>query len=272
MSWRVVSWDADGEPLTRTNDGPKPWIDVEEKTIRKRGAKYRIAREVEAIQFVATHTSLPVPRILEHRLVDDNKPSSSWMLMEKLPGTELAKAWEKMSSDAQATTIKELKAYFEELHTLRPPVEENTQEGEAVPAAWIGSVSKGPCYDHRITNLHEVGPFPSIKEFHDLLVEPVGNVSSEEQARYRALLPDEDEIVFVNADVHGENILVDPETGRVTGIIDWEFAGFWPRWWEYRKAMCCARRETWWFPLVKQVFVHSCYPEATEADEELEYF
>ena len=31
---------------------------------------------------------------------------------------------------------------------------------------------------------------------------------------------------FIHADLSQENILVDPSTGAITGIIDWEMAGF----------------------------------------------
>ncbi|KAG8831931.1 hypothetical protein FRC17_002336 [Serendipita sp. 399] len=43
---------------------------------------------------------------------------------------------------------------------------------------------------------------------------------------------DEDEERFVLSHLHlsPENILVDPETGALTGIVDWEFAGFVPEW------------------------------------------
>jgi len=30
--------------------------------------------------------------------------------------------------------------------------------------------------------------------------------------------------------LHDENILIDPDTGEITGIIDWEMAGFRPPW------------------------------------------
>ncbi|KAK4142033.1 uncharacterized protein C8A04DRAFT_30437 [Dichotomopilus funicola] len=51
-------------------------------------------------------------------------------------------------------------------------------------------------------------------------------------------------IVFTHADLNARNILVDlvplPDgtTGwRVTGIVDWETAGYYPEYWDYTKAL-----------------------------------
>lgn len=64
------------------------------------------------------------------------------------------------------------------------------------------------------------GPFASVKEFHDMLMAPAGKVFPDLIPKYRPPLPDNDEIVFAHGDVSYENILIDPTTGHVTGIID----------------------------------------------------
>jgi aminoglycoside phosphotransferase len=40
------------------------------------------------------------------------------------------------------------------------------------------------------------------------------------------------DLVFCHGDLSQTNILVDPETLKIQGIIDWEFAGFWPEYFE----------------------------------------
>ena len=44
-------------------------------------------------------------------------------------------------------------------------------------------------------------------------------------------LTDDHEIAFTHADFAPRNILV--EDGRVTAILDWEYAGWYPAYWEY---------------------------------------
>ena len=43
---------------------------------------------------------------------------------------------------------------------------------------------------------------------------------------------------FAHADLNAANLIVDPESGEITGVIDWEMAGFRPAW-------LCAISRTW---------------------------
>ncbi|CVL11788.1 uncharacterized protein FPRN_14836 [Fusarium proliferatum] len=115
------------------------------------------------------------------------------------------------------------------------------------------------------------GPFASIAEFNDFLVTPIKNCPRPEWvAQYRNQLPDNSSIVFAHADISWEYILLEPETGTVTGIIDWEMAGFWPEWWEYRKALYGGRPQGWWVAIVKRI-MKDC-EAVTEADMNIEMF
>lgn len=61
-------------------------------------------------------------------------------------------------------------------------------------------------------------------------------------------------IVFSQADLSFENILVDQETGKGTAIVDLAMAGWWPEYWEYRESMFGDRSmEAWWVELVEKV-------------------
>ncbi|POR37744.1 Uncharacterized protein TPAR_02066 [Tolypocladium paradoxum] len=212
------------------------------------------------MSYVQSHTSIPVPPVLGVHLDADGDGEQGSILMTRLPGRQLGQAWPSMSESARAQTIRQLKSYFQQLHRLRPP-----------GPAWIGSCSKGPAYDHRLNNMSTCGPFASVSEFHDFLVAPVRDCPRPEWvAKYRRRLPDSHSIVFAHADVSWENILVDPTTGNVTGILDWEMAGFWPEWWEYRKALFGARSQLWWINILKEIMQE--YPSETEVDMELEMF
>lgn len=92
--------------------------------------------------------------------------------------------------------------------------------------------------DHRLSNTTTCGPFAAVGDIYDFLVHAVKDCPRPElAAEYRRQLPDESAVVFAHADVSCENILVDFASGRVTGVLDWEMAGFWPEWWEYRKGV-----------------------------------
>ena len=77
------------------------------------------------------------------------------------------------------------------------------------------------------------------------------------------------DVVFSHADLSFENILVDPQTGRVTAIVDWAMAGWWPEYWEYRKAMFGSRTgEAWWVQLVGEVMTPWISEYRTDAELE----
>jgi RIO-like serine/threonine protein kinase len=84
------------------------------------------------------------------------------------------------------------------------------------PKYAITNATGGPCLDYRIS-ADPVGPFHSEKEFNESLK--------------LGILPDlmhrtGHNIVFTHADLNMRNILV--KDGRISGIVDWENAGWFP--------------------------------------------
>lgn len=121
-----------------------------------------------------------------------------------------------MSEEAQTTTQRELSHYLSELRAIHPP-----------DPSYIGSRPGRQAYDHRLNNGSPCGPLYSISEFHDFLVAPVTRCPRPELAQhYRQQLADNLKVVFTHADLCGDHIFVEPETGKITGIIDWEMAGW----------------------------------------------
>jgi aminoglycoside phosphotransferase (APT) family kinase protein len=231
---------------------------VDADTVRKSGTVFQLQHEVEAMRYVQSNTSLPVPTVLETHL-NGERGADGWILMTRLPGQQLDRCWSAMHAASRAETIRQLKLCLDELHRIRPPA-----------PAWIGSCSRGPAYDHRFDYQTTYGPFSSVGEFHDFLVAPVRRSPQPGWVdRFRPLLPDHHEIVFCHADFWGGNILVEPSSGVVTGILDWEMAGFWPAWWEYRKATR-TRQEKWWMDIVGGIMEQ--YPIEAWVDGDLELF
>lgn len=77
-----------------------------------------------------------------------------------------------------------------------------------------------------------IGPFADEATFNQVLRNP----DDPARAGHR--------MSFTHADLNSRNILVDEVVqqdgslgGRVTGIVDWEMAGYYPEYWEYTKAL-----------------------------------
>lgn len=239
-------------------------------TVRKRGTSFRIQRELDAIAFVRKHTtSIPVPRILDVQVCQgDDDDDGSWILMQRVPGTRLDIAWPDMPENIRATTIAQLRACFEQLRNIRPQPTSTSTSSDRM----IGSCDNGPVYDDRLNDGFPCGPFTSISDFHDFLVAPVLRCPVPDvAAQYRRQLSDDHPVNFTHADFSYEHIFVDEVNGNVTGIIDWEMAGFFPAWWEYRKALRGDRQQQqrrWWMDLVNKVM--PSYEKELEVESDLE--
>ncbi|KFY77641.1 hypothetical protein V498_09284 [Pseudogymnoascus sp. VKM F-4517 (FW-2822)] len=165
-----------------------------------------------------------------------------------------------MDDEARRATEADLHNYLHELRTMPPPT-----------PAYIGSCSGGLAYDHRLNNGFPCGPFASVSDFHYFLVAPVARCPRQELVTYyREKLADNHRVAFTHADLCGDHIFVEPITGRVTGIIDWEMAGWWPVYWEYTISRFGSRYQTWWRTLVGHVL--DPYDRELRIEEDLQQF
>lgn len=71
--------------------------------------------------------------------------------------------------------------------------------------------------------------------------------------------PEQYSVKFTHADLNASNILV--EGGHITGIIDWEFAGWYPEYWDYTKM--------WWSE--RRPLLDNFYQSITEAPNIIQY-
>ncbi|KAJ8107641.1 hypothetical protein OPT61_g8724 [Boeremia exigua] len=180
--------------------------------------------------------------------------------MSLVEGVSLTEAWAGMSKEAQAITQTELSNYLRELQALRPPT-----------PTYIGSCTGGPAYDHRLNNGLPCGPFASEAEFNNALIAPMTRCPRPDLVElYRQKLVDDHKITFAHADLCGDHIYVDPAKGKITGVIDWEMAGWWPAYWEYTKSLFGNRYMPWWKALVANV-LHA-YRDELEIERVLQEF
>ncbi|OAX85119.1 hypothetical protein ACJ72_00491 [Emergomyces africanus] len=96
----------------------------------------------------------------------------------------------------------------------------------------LASTIGGPIIDHRIPD-GTGGPFATESEFNKHLVH---QYVGEETKNFIAATHSRDHrSFFAHADLHPSNILID--RGRLSGIVDWECAGYYPEYWKFTKAM-----------------------------------
>jgi aminoglycoside phosphotransferase len=72
------------------------------ETVRKHKQTFRLRREVEAMNYVQTYTSIPIPAVFETHFEEEEW----WILMKRLPGCQLGESWTKMTESAKAQTVR----------------------------------------------------------------------------------------------------------------------------------------------------------------------
>lgn len=196
---------------------------ITSRKIVKRGP-YVDLTEAASIQFIAERTSIPVPKV--HCAFTSN--DRTYIVMERLPGKPILPALETMDEASQDCVLKQLKSYLDEMRALTPPHRRAVQ-----------SCASSSLYDSRIPpGTRRFGPFATIQDFHRWLrdgFDVSGLQSSDCRAELEQMAYFQDSYwpppVFTHGDLDPSNILV--HEGHISGIIDWEFAGWYPHYWEY---------------------------------------
>lgn len=198
--------------------------------------------EAATMKFVATNTSVPVPKVwcsFVHK-------GRTYIVMEKLRGDCISTGWDGRSQESKDKLLVQLKLIMENLRLLRPP-----------PGTGVESCTGGSLFDSRIPrSTGRFGPFKTIQEFHLWLrdnfqpseVQKPGQASQEDWDDVKAMAARQDGVwpqpVFTHGDLNPSNILVRGD--EIVGIIDWEFSGWYPHYWEYTSAWCNQTMSTEW--------------------------
>jgi Phosphotransferase enzyme family len=199
--------------------------------------------EADSLAFVGAHTTLPTPKLIG--TYNDN--GITYIVMSRLPGKPLVSLLPTMSLSEINVVTSDLKAMMDELRSLR------IQNFETW--SYIGSVGRQPCRDFLFMLGDESkGPFQTEEDMYENIIERWINrfkmnpllESSVEFTRRLYRETSGNDIVFTHGDLDPRNILV--ENGRVSGIVDWEQAGWYPEYWEYIKTMwgCINTWESVW--------------------------
>lgn len=185
--------------------------------------------EATALQLVEEYTKdIPAPKSIDHVTVEDG---TGFILMTRIPGDQLDLVLFRMTNEERKALGRDLWACIKQLR--RVP---NTASKDLITNTY-----GGPAYDYRFDD-RKCGPFNSTTDLANYLA----GRSTEEETRavYPELAPlyeKKHEVYLTHSDLHQSNIFV--QAGKLAGIVDWEYAGFKPEYWEYTKSLWayCAR-------------------------------
>ena len=182
--------------------------------------------EFHTLQMIRKYTCIPAPRPLDIAVVASSGylfRQKEYLLMTQMPGRQATDCYEELSDDEMTTFVQEMQAIVSQIRSIPKLV----GDGYAICDS-LG----GPIRDHRIRDATPFGPFANEDGFNALLRNPDDSSRKGHEA------------VFTHADLNFRNILIDEASNEdgtigwnVTGIVDWETAGFYPEYWEYTKML-----------------------------------
>ena len=211
---------------------------------------HRIASEVASMEYVATHTRIPIPRVIAYSTEPDGGGfGSPYILMSKLEGVQLSSIWDDMVDEKRIIILRQVVDIILQLSSLR--------------FDQMGALFKG---DGPTNSQFYINPIAPILDIEDqaflsqatsktysnaldfwvtcvnLALEQIDNdhfgseCKSHDYARtwwLRSLIPtvidtslDAQGFPLQHGDFHSQNILVadfDTPSPRISAVIDWEF-------------------------------------------------
>ncbi|KGO72176.1 Aminoglycoside phosphotransferase [Penicillium italicum] len=175
-------------------------------------------QEGDALRFIAANTTIPVPKVHDIRWENGKIVA---LVMDYMPGKRLDEVWDTLDSSQKLSIADELHSYMNQLRELK--------------GDYIGAVGRGKAIMRNISSI-EGGPFDTEQQFNEFILGDIVAIAPDVLRHYaKFALMDNHEIVFTHSDFAPRNILV--EDGRVTAIVDWEYAGWYPAHWEYCQAL-----------------------------------
>ena len=183
-----------------------------DKRILKRGVE---SIEYEALRLVNEKTSVPVPKVLGVY----NTREGVTVDLEVVPGRTVDGVWNSLSPQQKRKHVSDLGRFIDQLRKLPAPKHQV-----------VGSASMGANRDPRFGK-GGLGPFYSVTYFHDFIRRghPLHDFAEDELKNCHGK---QYEVKFTHAGLCPQNISVD-DSGRITAILGWESAGWYPEYWEY---------------------------------------
>lgn len=199
--------------------------------------------EAEAMRLVSKYTNVPVPEVLfthfdpEKPITDRSeffKPDFRFpegaITMTIIPGTPLEREWDKLDHEAKRSICVQLWDLISRIRDIPRP--------EELVGLYQCAADGSPSRDPMLEDLQSPArPLSSDAELRARLYDRYIHCGgSRFKDRLLDMLPRSERSVFTHADIAPRNVMVD-EQNHVTGILDWESAGWYPEYWEYAQIM-----------------------------------
>ena len=188
--------------------------------------------------FIRQRTRVPVPRVfaLYH---DDN--GQSFIVMERINGKTLEETWHTLENKQKEMIVAQLKTHIGQMRTIESPGGYCSLDNQPL----LNEIFWTPSRDCS-------GPFNTEVELYDAIIRKcrASEALRQKAEYYQEVLPNVlrgHRPILTHGDIQRKNIIV--RTGSVADIVllDWESAGWYPRYWEYAATIFAGWFTNDWF-------------------------
>lgn len=149
--------------------------------------------------------------------------------MDFVDGECLEEAWLAMDAEQKRNIALQIRHI---LVTMRQAASDHRDMGAPSGSPRIGAFG-GPARDCRQLSDYSGGPFDTEAEFNEFVLDLLQGTPSTIRSTLTQALDTNHQIVFTHGDLTPRNIIVKGD--RVQALLDWEYAGWYPEYWEYVK-------------------------------------
>ncbi|OBT72181.1 hypothetical protein VF21_10530 [Pseudogymnoascus sp. 05NY08] len=193
---------------------------------------------------LAAELNIPAPRVYEASTASDGIVS---IRMDYIEGESLEELWPDMSEEDRQDICGQLR----EIISTMQSVESKT--------GVIGTCNGGCFRECRRMGNYTGGPFEDEAGFNDYLTKLIGTTPTDINKALRSQLRTDHRIVFAHGDLSQHNIII--KDMKIAGVIDWEYAGWAPEYWEYVKFFEVQAKNKDWREYAKYIFPRTYYEQ-----------
>lgn len=214
------------------------------------------SREAATMRYVLQKCpEIPVPVVYASWTGNDDEDDIDdggvgYIAMTPMPGKRLDEVWSTLDSKARESVMDDYRVILQRLRGLDPSPDTPVR---------IGAVDGGPAVDDRVGGGGRRcgGPFSTEAEFNGWLLsrlvhhpESVGkdHAGSFFVETLKSAMRENHKWRLTHGDMGPHNVLVDENDNvRITAVLGWGSAGWYPEYWEYVKMIQHMPRECWDF-------------------------
>lgn len=216
--------------------------------------RVKTINEVAVMKWVRENTTIPVPEVVYFDPSERNLLGHEYTLLEKVPGVNLSSVWGGLDIGRKLSVLSQIADYLAQMHAYSfewigglqlpetgdsivtgPLVDETFWQAPTVAIYWPAGESvstlniSGPyksytalCAAEVERVIYAIGRHDSLAWIRDLVprLQAFVNMLSHDREKIRDMKLNDAKIVLAHRGLHFDNIMFQPLTNKITGIID----------------------------------------------------